>query len=105
MTARVEEAASSLLSRHGGRVGDIAWQVGGALLAAHMDPQRIKVVLGGKCNVEGWQGLVEVAEKGVPVGVSEGGDLWKELAYDSHRSVQKHKSEVLRKAMPDVALD
>ena len=47
LTVKVAEAAGSLLSRHGGRVGYVA-QVGGALLA----PQRIKEFFGNRCNVD-----------------------------------------------------
>lgn len=48
ITARVAEAATSLLLRQGGRVGDVARQVRGALLAPHMDTQRRQGVWGGE---------------------------------------------------------
>lgn len=51
-----------------------------------------------KCNVEGWQDLVKVAERGVTVWVSTGGDLWQGLAYYNHRIVRTYEGEVLRKA-------
>lgn len=55
-----------------GSVGDVARQVGGALLAPHRNPRRIKLGGGGrgegggghKSNVEGRQDLVKVDKKG-----------------------------------------
>lgn len=43
-------------------------------------------------------------EKGIPAGVKTGGDLRQELVCGNHRSVRKYKWEVLRKAMPDLAV-
>lgn len=51
---RVAETSGSVLSRHGGRVGDAARQMTGALLAPHIDPQSIKRFSRGKSNEEGW---------------------------------------------------
>ena len=66
--------------------------------------KRIQGFFGDKWNVKRWRDLVNVAEKGVPIAVKQGGDLQREVAYGNHRSVEKHEAEVFRKAMLDVAL-
>lgn len=102
LTTKVAEAAGSLLSRHGSRVKDLARQVGGTLLALHIDPKRKKRFYGDRCDVNGWQDLVKVAAEGVSVEIRIGGNLQQELAYGNHRNVQKYRGEVLRKVMADV---
>lgn len=54
-----------------------------------------------KCNVEGWQDMMKVAEKRVLVWVSTGGDLWQELAYYNHRIVRKYEGKVSRNTILD----
>ena len=104
LTEKVAVAAGSFLSRHRGRVEDIARQMGGALLAPQMEQQCLKRFFGDRCDVDRWQDLMKVTKEGVPVGANTGWDLRQELAYDNHRSVQKYDGEMLRKAMADVGM-
>lgn len=97
LIVKVAKAASSLMSRHGGRVEDVARQVGGALLAPHMDQQRIKGFFEDKCNVGGCTGRSSGR-------VRMGGDPRDEMAYGNRLSMQTYEGEVLRKAIADVAI-
>lgn len=64
MTARVAEDACSLLSRYGGRVGEVWLNVGSALFAPHIDlHHNVCFSWRYKCDVEGWQDMLKAAEK------------------------------------------
>ena len=81
---------------------NVTREVGGALLAPHINVVRIIFFFREKWNVGGGKDLVRVAEVGVAVGVREGGDLRQEISYINHHRANKHEEEVQNMAMEDV---
>lgn len=58
-------------------IGDFVQQVGGALLAPQLDPQRMKGFGGDKYNVKEWEGLLNVSERGFQKGYAREGTCGK----------------------------
>lgn len=103
MTARVAEDACSLLSRYGGRVGEVWLNVGSALFAPHIDlHHNVCFSWRYKCDVEGWQDMLKAAEKGVLVGrwgPAIGSGIWRPSVWCAEVNREETK-----KAMPDVTM-
>ena len=77
----IAATAGIILSQEGGQVGRVVREVGGTLLATHMDGDRIRTYFGRRLKVESAGALEEKSREGVPAEVGAGGNLASELAY------------------------
>ena len=77
----IAATAGTRLSQEGGQIGRVVREVGGTLLATHMDGDRMRAYFGRRLKVESAGALEEIAREGVPAEVGAGGNLGSELAY------------------------
>ena len=73
--------AGILLCQKKGDVGRMAGEIGGTLLAPHMDGGRIREYFGTRRLVGGAEVSKMIAREGVSVEIETGGHLERELAY------------------------